>query len=73
MNRKQSVQQLKDFARYLMGQLPANEWREFAHDASFEIMRLSQEKTSESGRYHVEKPKFREDADTERPEPEKKA
>lgn len=73
MNRKQSVQQLKDFARYLMGQLPANEWRDFAHDASFEIMRLSQEKTSQSGRYHVQKPDLPEDADTEPPPPEKKA
>jgi len=73
MTRKQSVQQLVNFARYLMGQLPANEWREFAHEAAFEIMRLSQEKTSQSGRYHVTKPDFLEDADTEPPPPEKKA
>jgi hypothetical protein len=74
VNRKQAVQQLEDFARYLMGQLPSEDWRDFAHDASFRVMRLSQQRTSESGRYHVEKPKFPEDADTEPPpQPEKKA
>lgn len=36
-------------------------------------MRLSQEKTSQSGKYHVQKPKYSEDADTEPPPPEKKA
>lgn len=73
MNRQQAVKQLEDFARYLMGQLHSDDWRAFAHDASFRVMRLSQEKTSQSGRYHVQKPELPEDADTEPPPPEKKA
>jgi hypothetical protein len=54
MNRDEAEVMAEMFARFLMDQLPANEWRDFAHGASIRIMKLSGEKTSKSGSYKLQ-------------------
>jgi hypothetical protein len=47
---------VESFARWLMGEIPAEEWRTFTNNASVRIVKLSGEKTSKSGSYKLTAP-----------------
>ena len=45
---------VEDFARFMMAKhIPADEWGNFARNASFRLMKLANEKTSASGSYRI--------------------